>query len=64
MASHDVNEEAARQVQKLTGSPSVNGEDLLKSPKLKRKYREMKEQLAKLGPLPLPLKPARKKPVK
>lgn len=38
--------EAARQVEKLTDSESVNGEDLLESEDLKRKLREAKARLS------------------
>jgi hypothetical protein len=42
-------------VQRLTEHETVNGGDLLESPKLKRGYREIRKRLEK---------PARKKPVK
>lgn len=59
MAESDTNREALRQVERATDSEPVNGEDLLRSPELKRKYREIKKQLA--APLP---EPPGKKPVK
>jgi hypothetical protein len=41
----DENEEAVRNVEKITESEPVNGEDLLGSEALKRKLREAKELL-------------------
>jgi hypothetical protein len=46
----DENEEAVRNVEKLTDSEPVNGEDLLGSEELKRKLREAKERLGSSGP--------------
>jgi len=45
MAEPDTNEEAVRQVEKITDSEPVNGEDLVESEDLKRKFREAKERL-------------------
>lgn len=42
----DLNEEASRQVNEVTGSPPVNGEDLIESEDLKRQLREAKQRLA------------------
>lgn len=47
MPERDENEEAVRNVEKLTDSEPVNGEELLGSEDLKRKLREAKERLAK-----------------
>jgi hypothetical protein len=43
----DVNEEASRLVNEITGSEPCNGEDLIESEDLKRKFREAKEGLEK-----------------
>ena len=59
----DQSQKALRQVEKATDSDPVKGEDLLGSDELKRGYREIKKEIAKLGPLP-PFKPKGKKPVK
>lgn len=45
MADPDANQEALRQVEKITESEPVNGEDLLESPELKRQFREAKKRL-------------------
>jgi hypothetical protein len=45
MPEQDTNEEAVRNVEKITGSEPVNGEDLVESEDLKRKFREAKERL-------------------
>ena len=45
MVKRDVNEEASRLVNDLTESEPVNGEDLIESEDLKRKFREAKERL-------------------
>lgn len=42
----DVNEEAVRQVNEITDSEPVNGEDLIESEDLKRQLHEAKERLA------------------
>jgi hypothetical protein len=42
----DLNEEASRQVNEVTGSEPVNGEDLIESEELKRQFREAKKRLA------------------
>jgi hypothetical protein len=42
----DLNEEAVRQVNEVTGSEPVNGEDLIESEELKRQLREAKQRLA------------------
>ncbi len=47
MAERDASQEALEQVQKITKSDPVNGEELLESPELKRQLREAKERLAK-----------------
>ena len=41
----DESQEALRNVEKITDSEPVNGEDLLSSPDLKRQLREAKERL-------------------
>jgi hypothetical protein len=43
----DASQEALRQVERITGSDPVNGEDLLGSDDLKRQLREAKEREAK-----------------
>lgn len=45
MPERDTNEEAVRNVEKVTDSEPVNGEDLVESEDLKRKFREAKERL-------------------
>jgi hypothetical protein len=45
MAELDESQEALRNVEKITDSEPVNGEDLLSSPDLKRQLREAKERL-------------------
>ena len=47
MPERDASQEALEQVQKITESEPVNGEDLLSSLDLKRQLREAKERLAK-----------------
>jgi len=47
MAERDASQKALEQVQKITESGPVNGEDLLGSDDLKRQLREAKERLAK-----------------
>lgn len=47
MAERDASQKALEQVQKITESEPVNGEDLLGSDDLKRQLREAKERLAK-----------------
>jgi len=47
MPELDESQEALRNVEEITDSDSVNGEDLLSSPDLKRQLREAKERLAK-----------------
>jgi len=42
----DLNEEAARQVNEVTGSPPVDGEELIESEDLKRQFREAKARNA------------------
>lgn len=46
MPDRDLNKEASRQVDEVTGSEPVNGEDLIESEDLKRQFREAKERLA------------------
>jgi hypothetical protein len=45
MAELDESQEAVRNVDKLTDSEPVNGEELLRSEDLKRQLREAKERL-------------------
>ena len=45
MPDRDASQEALRQVEEITESGPVNGEDLLSSPDLKRQLREAKERL-------------------
>ena len=45
MPELDESQEAARNVDRITGSEPVNGEDLLGSEDLKRQLREAKERL-------------------
>jgi hypothetical protein len=45
MAEFDESQEAVRNVDRITDSEPVNGEDLLSSPDLKRQLREAKERL-------------------
>lgn len=45
MEDRDENEQAVRNVDQITGSEPVNGEDLVESEDLKRKFREAKERL-------------------
>ncbi len=47
MAEPDDNRRALEQVEKISESKSVNGEELLESPDLKRQLREAKERLSK-----------------
>ena len=47
MAERDASQEALEQVQKITESDPVRGEELVKSEELKRKFREAKERLRK-----------------
>ncbi len=47
MAEQDASQKALEQVQRITESDPVNGEDLLGSDDLKRQLREAKERLAK-----------------
>ena len=44
MAELDESQEALRNVERITDSEPVNGEDLLSSPDLKRQLREAKER--------------------
>jgi hypothetical protein len=46
MAERDTNKEALEQVEKITDSEPVKGEDLVESEDLKRKFREAKERLS------------------
>jgi hypothetical protein len=41
----DPNQQAARQVEKITDSEPARGEDLVSSEELKRKFREAKKEL-------------------
>jgi len=45
MPERDANREALEQVEKATESEPVNGEDLVESETLKRRFREAKERL-------------------
>jgi hypothetical protein len=47
MSERDESQEALRNVEEITDSEPVNGEDLLSSPDLKRQLREAKEREAK-----------------
>lgn len=47
MADADASQKALEQVQRITASEPVNGEDLLGSADLKRQLREAKEREAK-----------------
>ena len=47
MPDRDESQEALRNVERITESGTVNGEDLLGSDDLKRQLREAKERLAK-----------------
>jgi hypothetical protein len=47
MAQRDESQQAVDNVNRITESDPVNGEDLLSSPDLKRQLREAKERLAK-----------------
>jgi hypothetical protein len=47
MENLDESQEALRNVERITESEPVNGEDLLSSPDLKRQLREAKEREAK-----------------
>ena len=47
MAERDESQEALRNVERITESEPVNGEDLLGSDDLKRQLREAKERMAK-----------------
>jgi len=54
MAERDPNKEALEQVEKLTDSEPVTGEELVESAELKRKFREAKERLREpLGEKPV-----------
>ncbi len=46
MQERDASQEALEQVQKITESEPVSGEDLVKSDDLKRQFREAKERLS------------------
>jgi hypothetical protein len=46
MAERDTNQEALEQVEKITDSEPVKGEDLVESEDLKRKFREAKKRLS------------------
>jgi len=46
MAERDANKEALEQVEKITESEPVRGEDLVESEELKRKFREAKKRLS------------------
>ena len=45
MGNRDVNEEASKQVERITDSEPAKGEELLESEKLKRQLREAKKRL-------------------
>jgi hypothetical protein len=53
MGDRDANKEALDQVERVTDSESVKGDDLLESPELKRQLREAKDRL-KFGEATLP----------
>lgn len=44
MEQRDTNKDALRQVEEITESEPVNGEELVESEDLKRQFREAKEQ--------------------
>jgi hypothetical protein len=46
MADHDAYKEALDQVERVTGSERVKGDDLLESPTLRRQLREAKERIS------------------
>lgn len=46
MSERDESQQAVDNVDRITESEPVNGEDLLSSPELKRQLREAKERLA------------------
>jgi hypothetical protein len=46
MPERDTNKEALDQVERITESGPVNGEDLVESEELKRKFREAKNRLS------------------
>ena len=52
MPERDTSQEALRQVEEITDSEPVNGEDLLGSPELRRQLREAKERLKSESPEP------------
>ena len=45
MPERDASQEALEQVQKITDSEPVNGEDLLESPELKKLLRDARQRL-------------------
>jgi len=47
MPERDESQEALRNVERITESEPVSGEDLVSSPDLKRQFREAKERLRK-----------------
>ncbi len=54
MDERDPNKEALEQVEKITDSKPVDGEELVESEDLKRKFREAKERLREpLGEKPV-----------
>ena len=54
MADRDANKEALEQVEKITDSEPVNGDELVESDDLKRKFRDAKERLREpLGEQPV-----------
>ena len=52
MANRDANKEALDQVERVTESDSIKGDDLLESPELKRQLRDAKERLKSEATLP------------
>ena len=50
MAESDASQKALEQVERITESEPVNGEDLLESDDLKRQLREAKERLSDQQP--------------
>ena len=52
MPQRDASQEALRQVEELTDSEPVNGEELLGSPELRRQFREAEERLKSKLPEP------------
>ena len=52
MPDRDASQEALRQVEEITDSEPVNGEELLGSPELRRQFREAEQRLKEKLPKP------------